>query len=153
VAGYDASRERPASILVGDASAGETVFKTRCASCHSPTGDLQGLATRFEDPRALQQTWLMPGSLVGRGASPPARPRPPTVTVTLPSGEKTEGQLERIDDFTVSLRTSDGGRRSFRITQGVHVAVADPLQPHKDLLKSYSDADIHNVTAYLSTLK
>ncbi len=91
--------------------------------------------------------------MVGRGAPPPARPRAPTATVTLPSGEKVEGQLERVDDFAVSLKTADGARRSFRVGRGVHVTVTDPLQPHRDLLRTYKDADIHNVTAYLSTLK
>jgi len=53
----------------------------------------------------------------------------------------------------VALKTSDGGRRSFRIASGVQVSIADPLQPHRDLLRKYRDADIHDVTAYLSTLK
>jgi mono/diheme cytochrome c family protein len=73
VAGYDVSRQKPASILVGDAQAGAAAFKSKCASCHSATGDLQGLATRVSDPRTLQQSWLMPGSTVGRGGSMPAR--------------------------------------------------------------------------------
>jgi len=153
VAGYDASRDRPPSIVVGDAAIGEKYFAETCGSCHSATGDLQGLATRIADPRLLQQSWLMPGSVVGRGAPPPARPRPPTATVTLPSGERVQGQLERVDDFAVSLKTADGSRRSFRVMTGVEVSIADPLQPHRDLLRKYRDADIHNVTAYLSTLK
>lgn len=153
VAGYDASRDRPPSIVVGDAATGEKYFTETCGSCHSVTGDLQGIATRIADPRLLQQSWLMPGSVVGRGAPPPARPRPPTATVTLPSGETIQGRLERVDDFAVSLKTSDGGRRSFRIANGVKVSIADPLQPHRDLLRKFRDADIHNVTAYLSTIK
>ncbi len=153
VAGYDASRERPPSIVVGDAATGEKYFAETCGSCHSASGDLQGIATRISDPRLLQQSWLMPGSVVGRGAPPPARPRPPTATVTLPSGEKIRGQLERVDDFAVALKTTDGIRRSFRLANGVQVSIADPLQPHRDLLRKYRDADIHNVTAYLSTLK
>jgi cytochrome c oxidase cbb3-type subunit 3 len=153
VAGYDASRERPPSIVVGNAASGEKYFTETCGACHSATGDLAGIATRISDPRLLQQSWLMPGSVVGRGAPPPARPRPPTATVTLPSGEKIQGHLERVDDFVVSLKTSDGGRRSFRVASGVQVNIADPLQPHRDLLRRYQDADIHNVTAYLSTLK
>jgi mono/diheme cytochrome c family protein len=154
VAGYDSSRERPVSILVGNTSAGATAFGSKCASCHSATDDLRGLATRIPEPRTLQQTWLMPGSTAGRGGGPrPARPRPPSVTVILPSGEKIIGPLERVDDFAVSLKTADGGRRSFRIVPGVQVTVEDPLQPHKDLLRTYSDSDIHNITAYLMTLK
>jgi cytochrome c oxidase cbb3-type subunit 3 len=75
------------------------------------------------------------------------------VTVTLESGEKIEGQLDRVDDFTVALTMADGSRRSFRFGRGIQASIADPLQPHRDLLRTYTDADIHNVTAYLSTLK
>lgn len=153
VAGYDTSRERPETIVVGNAARGEAYFTETCESCHSVTGDLQGIATRITDPRLLQQSWLMPGSVVSRGAPPPARPRPPTATVTLPSGEQIHGQLERVDDFGVSLKTAEGGRRSFRVTNGVQVNIVDPLQPHRDLLRRYKDADIHDVTAYLNTLK
>ena len=90
VAGDDASRDKPPSIVVGNAAAGQKYFAETCGSCHSVTGDLQRVATRITDPRMLQQSWLMPGSLVGRGAPPPARPRPPTATVTLPSGENVQ---------------------------------------------------------------
>src|SRR5436190_12670993 len=56
-AGYDESRVKPPSIVVGDARAGEAFFRNKCASCHSATGDLNGIATRIGDPRMLQQTW------------------------------------------------------------------------------------------------
>jgi cytochrome c oxidase cbb3-type subunit 3 len=153
VAGYDVSRQKPASILVGDAQAGAAAFKAKCASCHSTTGDLQGLATRVSDPRTLQQSWLMPGSTVGRGGSMPARARPPSVTVTLPSGQKFEGELERVDDFVVALKQADGTRRAFRTSDGTKVDVRDPLVAHRELLPTYTDAEIHNVTAFLVTLK
>jgi len=154
VAGYDASRQRPATIVVGQAAAGEAVFKTKCASCHSTAGDLQGLATRIADARTLQQSWLMPGSTVGRGGGPmPARSRAPTAVVTLPSGQKLEGELERVDDFFVAIRTADGARRAFRTTDGTRVDVKDPLVAHRELLPTYTDAEIHNVTAFLVTLK
>src|SRR5882672_813341 len=153
-AGYDESRVKPPSIIVGDAKAGEAFFKAKCASCHSPTGDLSGLASRLTDERVLQQTWLMPGSGAGRGGPPPVPLKPVTVTVTVASGDKVEGLLDRIDDFGVSLTTADGAHRSFRTAGNTpKVEVHDPLQPHKDLLPVYTDADIHNVTAYLVTLK
>jgi mono/diheme cytochrome c family protein/small nuclear ribonucleoprotein (snRNP)-like protein len=153
-AGYDESRQRPPSIVVGDAKAGEAFFAARCGSCHSATGDLRGLASRIGDPRLLQQTWLMPGSGAGRGSAPPVKVPPARVVVTLASGEKIEGVLERLDDFTVSLTTDAGDRRSFRLQGDTpKVEVKDPLQPHISLLRTYSDADIHNVTAYLVTLK
>src|SRR5262245_5226757 len=153
-AGYDESRVKPTNIVVGDAKAGEAFFNQRCASCHSATGDLRGIASKIADPRMLQQTWLMPGRGGGRGGPPPVQVRPTRVTVTLASGEKIEGQLDRIDDFGVSLRTADGAYRSFRTSgDSPKVEVKDPLQPHKELLRVYKDSDIHNVTAYLVTLK
>jgi cytochrome c oxidase cbb3-type subunit 3 len=153
-AGYDESRLKPPSIVVGDAKAGEAFFSAKCAACHSPAGDLRGIATKIADPRLLQQTWLMPGSGAGRGGPPPVPVPPITVTVTLASGEKIAGRLDRMDDFTVALTTADGTRRSFR-TEGdtPKVEVHDPLQPHRDLLRVYTDTDIHNVTAFLVTLK
>ena len=64
------------------------------------------------------------------------------------------GVLDRLDDFVVSLTQADGTHRSFRTAGNTpSVEVSDPLQPHKDLLRVYSDADIHNVTAFLVTLK
>jgi hypothetical protein len=153
-AGYDESRNKPPSIIVGDSKAGEAFFNARCASCHSTTGDLRGLASRIPDERLLQQTWLMPGSGGGRGGPPPVTVPPVMATVTLPSGEKIEGRLDRLDDFTVSLTTADGTHRSFRtIGNTPRVDVRDPLQPHRDLLGVYTDGDIHNVTAFLVTLK
>ena len=65
VGGYDVSRMPPPSILIGDPKAGEAYFQSRCASCHSVTGDLKGLGAKIEDPKILQNTWLMPGG--GRG--------------------------------------------------------------------------------------
>jgi cytochrome c oxidase cbb3-type subunit 3 len=153
-AGRDESRLVPPSIVVGDAKAGETFFNAKCASCHSPAGDLRGIATKIADPRLLQQTWLMPGSGAGRGVPPPVLLKPTTVTVTLPSGERVAGVLNRIDDFTVALTTESGERRSFTTNgETPKIEIHDPLQSHRDLLPVYSDADIHNVTAYLVTLK
>ncbi|MBV8842266.1 MAG: c-type cytochrome [Bryobacterales bacterium] len=150
VGGYDVSRNRPATIVVGNAKAGEAYFKSKCANCHSATGDLSGFASRFSDERALQQRWLMPAA-GGRGG-PPAPVV--TVTVALPSGEKFEGRLGRIDDFVVTLTEPDGTPRSFRREGNApKVDIHDPLKPHKDLLSVYTDKDIHDITAYLVTLK
>ncbi|HVO97733.1 MAG TPA: c-type cytochrome [Bryobacteraceae bacterium] len=149
VAGYDESRNKPISILAGDAAAGEAYFKARCATCHSVTGDLKGIASRFAEPRDLQQRFLMPGA--GRGGAPVS---PARVTVTEPSGTKAEGRLLRIDDFTVTLVEADGTQRTFRRDGGVpKVEIHDPLAPHRELLRVYTDKDIHNLTSYLVTVK
>jgi cytochrome c oxidase cbb3-type subunit III len=156
VGGYDVSRMRPPSIVVGDAKSGEAYFKTACVACHSVSGDLKGIGARFEDPKTLQNTFLMPGG--GRGGfGAPAAPGnvpPTTVTVTPASGPKVEGRLVRIDDFIVTLTAADGVQRTFRRDgETPKVEIHDPLKPHKDLLRRYSDTDIHNLTAYLVTVK
>jgi mono/diheme cytochrome c family protein len=157
VGGYDASRNVPPTILVGDARAGEAYFKSKCASCHSATGDLKGIGAKFEDPKLLQNFFLMPGGGrggFGFGGPAPANNVPPTtVTVTGASG-KVEGRLIRIDDFVVVLAQADGMQRTIRRDgDSPKVEIHDPLQPHKDLLPLYTDKDIHNLTAYLVTVK
>ena len=158
VGGYDISRDRPPTIVVGNATAGEAYFKTTCSRCHSATGDLKGLATKIEDPRSLQQAWLMPGGGGrggrGGGGGGALTVPPVTVTVTMASGQKIEGRLERIDDFLVTLVDSDGLSRSIRRDGDTpKVEIHDPLEPYKKLLGTYTDKDIHNLTAYLVTLK
>ncbi|HEY6211134.1 MAG TPA: c-type cytochrome [Vicinamibacterales bacterium] len=153
-AGYDESRQKPPTILVGDAAAGKAYFGARCASCHSPAGDLRGVATKINDERLLQQTLLMPGT-GGRGAATLVAVPPTMATIRLATGETIEGRVERMDDFTIAIVTADGQHRSFR-TEGAdapRVEITDPLQGHRDLLRVYSDKDIHNLTAYLWTLK
>jgi cytochrome c oxidase cbb3-type subunit 3 len=146
-------REAP-SILVGDAAAGQAYFAEKCASCHSSTGDLQGIATRTPDPKALQTLWVAGGRRrYLRAAAVPAR-RAVTVTITLPSGERIEGLLAHIDDFLVTVLFEDGSTRTIRREGDVpKVEIHDPMQAHRDLWAVYTDKDIHDVTAYLVTLK
>jgi cytochrome c oxidase cbb3-type subunit III len=150
VAGYDTSRLRPQTIVVGDPKAGETYFKAKCVSCHDVNGDLKGFAARINDPRTMQQTWLMPGA---RGTRPSTQPAT-TVVVTLASGQQIEGELVRMDDFIVTLTTTDATQYTVRRdVKNQKVEVRDPLQSHRDLLRIYADRDIHNVTAYLESVK
>ena len=156
VGGYDISRMTPPNILVGDAKAGEADFQHRCAACHSPTGDLKGIASKIEDPKTLQNAFLMPGGR-GRGfgrGGPSIEVPPVTVTVSTPSGQKTEGRLLRIDDFIVTLVDGGGVHHSFRRDGDVpKVDLHDPLEPHRELLPKYTDKEIHDLTSYLVTLK
>jgi len=152
VGGYDISRMKPPTILVGNAQAGEAYFKSACASCHSVTGDLKGIGAKFDDPKTLQNTFLLPGG--GRGGRGGGNAPPVTVTVTPSSGPKVEGRLVRIDDFLVTLALADGSQRSFRRDgDSPKVDLHDPLAGHRALLPKYSDNDIHNLTAYLVTVK
>jgi len=144
------------SVLVGNASEGQAYFAVKCSSCHSPTGDLQGIATRIPDPKALQNTWVSGGARGRRSPALPnaAVPRPTTVAVTFPSGEKVEGRLVRIDNFAVTVGLADGTVTTFRRDgDEPKVEVRDPMKAHRDLLAVYTDKDMHDVTAYLVTLK
>ena len=147
------------NVLVGDAARGKAYFATKCGSCHSATGDLQGIASRVPDPMALQNFWLSAGGGLVRGGrggpAPPGAPRREvTATVTPATGAKVEGTLVRLDDFYVVVRLADGTERSFaRSGKTPRVDVRDPFEPHRQLLPTYTDSDIHDVTAYLVTLK
>jgi len=155
VGGYDVSRMKPPSIVVGNAKEGEAYFQKTCAGCHSVTGDLKAIASRIPEAKQLQQTWLMPGSVRGFATqAAPVKVPVITVRVTLPSGENHEGRLNRIDDFMVTLTEADGRQRTFtRDGDTPKLEIHDPLQPHRELLRKYSDQDIHNLTAYLVTVK
>jgi hypothetical protein len=152
----------PASIVVGNATNGATAFQERCAGCHSTTGDLKGIGGRFALARELQDYWLMPVGGRERGSGPGSNLRPVTAIITQPSGERSEGRLVRIDDFTVTIvpfdsaqaKPADGMPRSFGRRGDIpKVEIVDPVKPHRDLLPRYSDKEIQDITAYLVTLK
>ena len=137
----------PLPVLTGDPEAGRTYFTGagRCSSCHSPTGDLAGIATRIPDAANLQQRFLFP--TLRRGG------KQVQVTVTAAQQAPVTGELVRADDFFVSLRDASGEYRAFNRGPGVGVVISDPLAAHYELLDRYSDADMHNLTAYLARLK
>ncbi len=146
--GSHASRGVLINPVVGNAQAGEAYFTGagNCSACHSPTGDLAGIGSKYE-PMLLQRALLTGG--IQRGGQPAIQ-----VTVTLPSGEIFEGKLQRIDDFIVSLVDSDGDVRTFRRAGNVpKVDLKNPLQAHVDMWRTMTDDTLHNLTAYLVTLK
>ncbi len=144
------------NIVVGNARAGEAFFNGagKCNTCHSVAGDLKGIGAKY-DAVTLQGRIVMPrGGRGGGGEGLPPGPLP-KVTVSYPSGESTSGELIRITDFDVTLRLASGAFRTFnrRDDDVPKVEIKDPLQAHVDMLAKYKDADIHNLTAYLVTLK
>jgi cytochrome c oxidase cbb3-type subunit 3 len=146
-------------ILVGNAKEGEAYFNGagHCTQCHSVSGDLAAIGGNYE-PKTIQNLIVSGGGgrSFGRrsaGAAPPKLP-PTMVTVTLPSGQAITGDLDHISAFVVALREPDGTYRSFARRDSIpKVVVTNPLQWHIDMLPKWRDSDIHNLTAYLVTLK
>jgi cytochrome c oxidase cbb3-type subunit III len=136
------------NVVTGDRQKGREYFDGagRCNACHSPTGDLAGLAKKY-DAVTLQSRLLYPRP---RPGEPPARSQ---VTVVLASGQTISGTLEYLDDFDVALRDGAGDYHSFARDPRMKIDVHDPLAAHAELLKKYTDADMHNLLAYLVTLK
>lgn len=133
-------------LATGNASAGRAYFNGAggCSGCHSTTGDLEGIATRYRG-LALLERMLYPTA--GRPA--PARPK---ATVTLASGETISGTLASQDEFTIVIRDASGDRQMFE-KKLVQYKIDDPMSAHFDQLGKYTDADMHNVYAFLDTLK
>jgi cytochrome c oxidase cbb3-type subunit III len=128
-----------ADLQTGDAAAGKQYFDKACASCHSAEKDLKGIASRVKG-LALEQRMLYP------------RNAKATVTVTPPDGTAVSGTLAYLDEFTVALKDTAGKYRSWAVAD-VQYKVSAPADAHADLLPRYTDAGIHNLMAYLQTLR
>jgi cytochrome c oxidase cbb3-type subunit 3 len=126
------------SLNVGDAAVGKTIFAAKCATCHSATGDLKGIATKRDGPE-LEAAMLMP------------KAKPDSGSVTA-AGKKYEGLFLHRDAFIVTLKTADGMAHTWE-TDHVTVQPNDPLKGHRALLPTYTDKEIHDVFSYLETLK
>jgi mono/diheme cytochrome c family protein len=145
------------NVLVGDPKAGQAAFTSLCSSCHSVSGDLKGIASKFDDARALQNGWVAGSTAAfgggGRGGGGAGNP----ATVTLADGTKLEGTLVRQDDFLVVLILPDGTRKSMARNNGIpKVDVKDPREAHKKMVLQLDDPEnkkMHDITAYLWTIK
>jgi cytochrome c oxidase cbb3-type subunit III len=146
------------NILVGDPVAGQAEFTKLCSSCHSVTGDLAGIETKYPDPRTLQNTWVGGSAAAGRGfGGGRGGGGGQQATVTFTDGTKVEGKIIRKDDFIVILTLADGTRRSIPLDNGVpKVDIKDPQEAHKKMVLLLDDPDnknMHDITAYLATIK
>lgn len=132
-----------AKLLTGNAQAGKAFFDGagNCSSCHSVTKDLAGIAKKYS-PIDLQQNMLYPQ----------VKNLHKTAVVTLRDGTRFEGTVLHQDEFGIGIICQDGWYRSWP-TEAVTIAVRDPLQTHRDLMSKYTEADVHNLFAYLETLK
>jgi mono/diheme cytochrome c family protein len=147
------------AVVVGDAAAGERYFNGagKCATCHSPAGDLNGIGSRLTAAQ-IQGRIVYPRD---NGNYPPSFNSPPnpseaprTVVVTMANGEKLSGTLMWLTDFIVTLKDAGGILRTFaRHGDTPSVVVTDPLQYHLDHMRVLTDKNMHDLTAYLGTLK
>jgi mono/diheme cytochrome c family protein len=146
------------NVLVGDPAAGQIVFGAACSTCHSLTGDLKGIGSKYPDARALQNAWVagssgrFGGGGGGRGGGGAGNP----VTVTLADGSKLQGTLVRKDDWLVILTLTDGTRKSMARTPAMKIDVTDRSDAHKKMVLELDDPTnkkMHDVTAYLWTVK
>jgi cytochrome c oxidase cbb3-type subunit 3 len=140
-------------ISTGSAESGRAYFDANCQACHSPAGDLKGLSSKYRG-LALMQRMLYPtgGNAVTPADGEKRTPSPVTATVTLASGQTVSGTLSYRDEFNVAVTDAAGTYHSFA-SSDVKLTIKDPLRAHADLLGKYTDADIHNLVAYLQTLK
>jgi cytochrome c oxidase cbb3-type subunit 3 len=149
-------------VIVGDPVAGKTYFEATCAACHSTMGDLKGIASKYPEPRTLQNIWvagglgggLFPGVAAPKPDARATPVKPTTVAVTLANGQKLDGVLVQKNDFIVTLIEEDGTRRSItRNSDVTSVELQDPHEAHRKLALALDDKDMHDVTAYLATIK
>jgi len=134
------------SVVTGNAKAGEAYFngEGKCNTCHSVTGDLAHIGSKMAPPD-LQERFLYPG--------PSQHPSDTRVTVILKDGTQISGTLQHLDDFYVSLDDAAGNYRSVAREKGVTVNVEDKLLFHRQMLDKYTNQQMHDLTAYLVTLK
>lgn len=145
---------QPQQIVTGDAKAGDAFFHGagQCATCHSPTGDLKGIGNRY-DPATLQGRFLFPrgGGRGGRGGGGGGKRM--TLTITPPGGPAVTGVPVVFDDFEVSVRDENGAVHAFTRSPQLKVVRNDPFAKHDQLLDVYTDKNMHDLLAYLVTLK
>ena len=97
----------PEDLQTGNSERGRQYFNGagRCATCHSPTGDLAGVATRLQGLELLQRMLYPAPSRVAQGHASQR---------DVPSGETVSGQLVHRDEFTIALTDSSDRYRSWR---------------------------------------
>lgn len=133
------------NIVVGDAAKGQAFVMGHCMSCHT-IATFAHIASKFRSPDQLQRSWIWP-------------PRPAdnslavTATVTTAEGAKLSGHVTQVSDFRITLIPDDGQTHAIDRRPGVDVQMKDPLVPHQRLVNTLKNYDMHNVTAYLETLK
>jgi len=128
-------------LFTGNPAAGKAFFDGAggCGACHSPTGDLAGISRKY--PAAVLQARFLYPQRKGVAA-----------TVTDSAGKRHTGTLAALTNYDVAIVDADGWYHSWPL-DAVTTDVKDPLAAHRALLGKYTDSDMHNMLAYLETLK
>ena len=133
------------NIVVGDKAKGQAYVAAHCMSCHT-TDTFAHIASRFRSPEQLQRGWIWPSRTSSASLSV-------TATVKTPDGATITGRVTQVSDFRISLVDADGRKHTIDREPGVEVDIKDPLAPHQEMIMTLANDDMHNVTAWLETLK
>jgi cytochrome c oxidase cbb3-type subunit III len=133
------------NILVGNAEKGQAYVAAQCTSCHTAE-TFAHIGSKFRSPQQLQRNWIWPANSADNSLSP-------TATVKMANGQTISGRVAQVSDFRITLVDREGKTRVIDRDAGVSVQIKDPLAPHQELMMTLSNDDMHNVTAYLNSLK
>lgn len=124
----------------GNPAKGKAYFVAECSGCHSASGDLAGIGSKYS------------AFFLKRRVLYPDMPDASTADVTLPDGSHIQGRVVADDEFNISLVSQDGWYRTLS-REKVKVEIQDRLAAHRALLDKYTNSNIEDVVAYLYTLK
>jgi cytochrome c oxidase cbb3-type subunit III len=136
---------RVLNILVGNAEKGQAYVAGHCMSCHKAE-TFAHIGSKFRSPQQLQRNWIWP-------ANPADNSLAPTATVNTQHGRTIAGRVTQVSDFRITLVDQEGKTRVIDRGSGVEVQIKDPLAPHQEFIMTLANDDMHNVTAYLNSLK
>jgi cytochrome c oxidase cbb3-type subunit 3 len=133
------------NILVGDPAKGQAYVEHNCMSCHR-ADTFAHIASKYHSPDQLQRGWIWP-------TRPADNSLAITATVKTADGATLSGRVTQISDFRITLVDRDQQTHVVTRGPGVDVTLNDPLAAHQAIVMSLKNDDMHNVTAYLETLK
>jgi len=133
------------NILVGDPAKGQAYVAAKCMSCHT-AGTFAHIAGKFRSPDQLQRGWVWP-------TRPADNSLAITATVKTADGATFSGRVTQVSDFRITVVDEGGQTHVVERGAGVDVQTNDPLAPHQAMIMTLTNEDMHNVTAYLETLK
>jgi cytochrome c oxidase cbb3-type subunit III len=128
------------NIVVGNAEKGKAYLEGHCTACHTAE-TFAHIASRFHSPEQLQRYWIWPvrnGNL--------------TANVKTSAGALS-GRVMQISDFRITVVEGSGKTETIDRGAGVTVQLKDSLAAHQQMLMTLGNDDMHNVTAYLESLR